>query len=521
MNKHMLRNPFAHRKLSSRYSRKAVLKPYSKQKRAILTLLIALLPCCIPVASWAYNQHQVFFQNTEHELNVYRIYGEEPGKTLLIIGGMHGNEPGGYLAADLYVEMALKKGNLIVVPRANFISILMNGRELNGDMNRKFENVDSQDKDIAIIEKLKELIKESDFLLNLHDGTGYYSDMRVSDLRNPMKYGQSIIVDCETLPSQKYNTIFDLASMAQKVCERVNGEIKNSEHHFHFNNHRTASPDTMHKDQRKSATYFAVKQIEIPAFGIETSQNIPSPRDRVRYQTMVINLFMEEFGIIPENPGSALPDPIMKYLFVSVNEKRPIVVYNNETLFIEKGDSLSVIHVEGNYERGLTADICGLGSYNDLRQKLVITKETDIIVKKDNLNCGKVSIAFKEPSETMTAERSIGQENKKTDIIYLILQVNAAKVALSPGEHKKVHKADNLVIKELITHPSEDAALKVNFRGFVGNPSVNDGEDRGYTINIGKDLIAKYSEKSAGKIYTIEVTKEGRPLAEFAVDIAD
>jgi hypothetical protein len=32
--------------------------------------------------------------------------------------------------------MSLKKGNLIVVPRANFYSIIMNDRGPNGDMNR-------------------------------------------------------------------------------------------------------------------------------------------------------------------------------------------------------------------------------------------------------------------------------------------------------------------------------------------------------------------------------------------------
>ena len=99
----------------------------------------------------AYNQHQVFFQNTDYELNVYRIVGEQPGKTMLIIGGMQGDEPGGYLAADLYVEMTLRKGNLIVVPRANFCSILLNVRGVNGDMNRKFAQVSPDDRDLMII----------------------------------------------------------------------------------------------------------------------------------------------------------------------------------------------------------------------------------------------------------------------------------------------------------------------------------------------------------------------------------
>ena len=53
---------------------------------------------------------EIYFKNTPYELNVYRINGRQPGKTMLIIGGIHG-EPGGYLSADHYVEMKLEKEN--------------------------------------------------------------------------------------------------------------------------------------------------------------------------------------------------------------------------------------------------------------------------------------------------------------------------------------------------------------------------------------------------------------------------
>lgn len=489
----------------------------------IIFLYSAILSCFVtPHDADAYQQHQVFLQNTEYELNVYRIYGEQPGKTLLIIGGMQGNEPGGYLAADLYVEMSLRKGNLIIVPRANFCSILMNVRGVNGDMNRKFGRVDSHDKDGMIIKKLKELIRESDFLLNLHDGSGFYNLTWESDVRNPMRYGQSIIADCDRFVSQKYNTEFDMEAIARRICEKVNREIEDSDHHFHFNNHRTSSPDTPHKEQRKSATYFAMKQIEIPSFGIETSKAIPSPRDRVRYQTMVINAFMDEFGIVPANPSIALPDPVMKYLFVSVNEKRPVVVYNGETLFVDRGDALTVLHVEGNYERGITANIEGLGTYNDLRKKLIIDKETEITVRKDNLTCGKIAIAFnREPSAPLVSQSYIVQKRPFADIKYLMMKVNDDRVVLKPGEHRQIRRGDLLVITELITDPAGDEGLKVNFRGFVGNPTINDAEDRGYTINTGTDLLERYSENSEGKLYTIEVIRDGRRVTDFAVDIVD
>ena len=82
--------------------------------------------------------HSIHFEGTDHELSVYRIYGENPGKTLLLIGGIQGDEPGGFLSADQYADISLIQGNLIVVPRANFQSIVLKRRKINEDMNRKF-----------------------------------------------------------------------------------------------------------------------------------------------------------------------------------------------------------------------------------------------------------------------------------------------------------------------------------------------------------------------------------------------
>ncbi len=474
-------------------------------------LLCCIVICCIPARCSAYHQHQVFFQNTEYELNVYRIYGENPGKTLLIIGGIQGNEPGGYLAADLYVEMSLKKGNLIVVPRANFYSILKNVRGVNGDMNRKFATVALGDRDEAIIKQLKKLIRESDFLLNLHDGSGFYDDKWKSDLRNPNRYGQSIIADCDTFYSKKYDTEFNLADMASDICQKVNRKIDNSKHHFHFNNHRTFEKNTPHAEQRKSATYFAVTQHEIPAFGIETSKQLPSAKQRVRYQSMVINAFMDLFGIVQENPNIALPDPEIKFIFAAINDRPPIVVYNRGVIRLTKGDSLTILHAEANYERGLSANIVGFGSYNDMRKKIPITRDTDIIVKKDNLTCGKVHIAV--DSAPMSAS------GKQTLVRYLILDVNRMKVAVAPGERLTVDRGAILMIKDLVTVPADMRSMKVNFKGFVGNRIRNDGEDRGYSINTGRGLLRRFSKNKKGNIYTIVVTNNGDNAAEFYIEL--
>lgn len=54
------------------------------------------------------------------DTDVYYLEGEAPGATVLVLGGTHPNEPGGFLTAVVLVEnTVVKRGRLIVVPRAN------------------------------------------------------------------------------------------------------------------------------------------------------------------------------------------------------------------------------------------------------------------------------------------------------------------------------------------------------------------------------------------------------------------
>jgi predicted deacylase len=51
---------------------------------------------------------------------VYILNGDEPGGTMLVLGGTHPDEPAGYLTAVILLEQArVRAGRLIVIPRAN------------------------------------------------------------------------------------------------------------------------------------------------------------------------------------------------------------------------------------------------------------------------------------------------------------------------------------------------------------------------------------------------------------------
>lgn len=59
-------------------------------------------------------------ENTPGDTAIYYMEGKEPGGTLLIMGGVHPNEPAGLLASILFIENVLvEKGRAIVIPHSN------------------------------------------------------------------------------------------------------------------------------------------------------------------------------------------------------------------------------------------------------------------------------------------------------------------------------------------------------------------------------------------------------------------
>lgn len=80
-------------------------------------------------------------KGTDYEVNVYKVFGRKDGNTMLVVGGIQGDEPGGFLSADLYADLKLARVNMTVIPRANFKSIIHQNRGVDGDMNRRFTEI--------------------------------------------------------------------------------------------------------------------------------------------------------------------------------------------------------------------------------------------------------------------------------------------------------------------------------------------------------------------------------------------
>ena len=468
---------------------------------------------------WAQRTHIVYYEGTEHELHVYRIHGKEPGKTMMLIGGIQGDEPGGFLSADLYADFALSKGNLIVVPRANFLSILQNKRQINEDMNRKFADEGDMNYEAKVVAVLKKLIGESDCLLNLHDGSGFYSDTYESPMRNPKRYGQSIIADSEEFTSKRTGKKIHLGEIAEFVVDDINQHVPDPDHHFHFNNHRTSELDSIHKEQRKSATYYALTVCGIPAFGVESSKELPLEK-KILHHNLAINAFMNYFGIKPETPGINLDPPTFKYLVISVNNKLPVVVENGQTLCVNFEDEIAVTHIEANYERGLSADLVDYGTNNDLRRKIKINKPTRIVVRKDSYPCGSVYLSLAGRDVHGRDDLKVLDSQAGPQYLLFKINVNGEEVIIGNYSHLKLIKGDKVEIVDVMTGIADPSQLQVNVKGFVADEAYNRGEDRGFKIDTAKDLWPRYSLDGQGKKYQAIVTLNDNIVGKLFFDLA-
>ena len=237
----------------------------------------------------------VFLFGANRDFNLYKKEGKIKGNTLLIIGGIHGDEPGGYFApAFLEKYYDIKKGSVWIIPNINGDSIIANTRGLYNDMNRKFSVIDKNDPYFQIIKRVKTIIldKEVDLVLNLHDGYGFYRNKYENAIFNPNAWGQATIIDQEKING--LDKFGNLDEIANKVNGTLNGDKLFQEHHsFNMKNTQTKFKD---EQMQLSLTYFAVTNNK-PAFAIETSKNITELTHKVIYQLKSIEEFMNIMNI--------------------------------------------------------------------------------------------------------------------------------------------------------------------------------------------------------------------------------
>lgn len=215
-------------------------------------------------------------------------------KTLLVIGGIHGNEPGSYFSAAILSRYyRITEGNLWIIPDLNRPSIQENSRGIHGDMNRKFAVIHPDDPDLKTVQEIQKIITDPHvgLVLNLHDGHGFYRKQHLNTIFNPNAWGQTCVIDQGTLDTE--HPYGNLTEIASHVSRELNNGLIEEHHLFDVRNTNTRFDD---EAMQHSLTYFAVSH-DKPAFAIETSKNLPTLHHKVFYQLYAIESYMRLMGI--------------------------------------------------------------------------------------------------------------------------------------------------------------------------------------------------------------------------------
>lgn len=214
---------------------------------------------------------------TRHETPVYEIEGDADGPTAVVIGGVHGDERSGYLAAERVLEWSLATGRLVVVPRANQVAIQRNSREgVGGDLNRQF--TPGQPAGTRLARALWARIEDADpdVVLNLHSSKGIYGF-------HPEFVGQALF------PSE----VGDAVPHVEEVVSLLNEQVVP----WHMPYHDFSMGNVV----RGSAPLLAHKvntDLERPAYIVEVTKFLLDSETGARWTERAVAELLDRHGLV-------------------------------------------------------------------------------------------------------------------------------------------------------------------------------------------------------------------------------
>ena len=108
------------------------------------------------------------------------IHSGVRGTRVMILGGVHGNEPGGWLAAEGIAGWEVAQGDLLVVPRANRLSDAAMERTLPGfgDLNRLYPGDPNGPPMARMAHEIVRYAQafQPHYLLDLHESWAFYNE---------------------------------------------------------------------------------------------------------------------------------------------------------------------------------------------------------------------------------------------------------------------------------------------------------------------------------------------------------
>ncbi len=414
------------------------------------------------------------------DFSVHTLSSGRPGPTALIVGGIQGDEPGGFNAAALIAtHYKVYSGRVIVVPNLNFPSIVRRSRGVYGDMNRKFARLTLDDPEWKTVDRIKSMMKhpEVDFILNLHDGSGFYTKTYESPQRNPGRWGQSIIIDQARMPvvQGKDPAVFDDLALAAKTCAGdINRRLLNNAHRVYVKNTHTAKGN---REMEKTLTFFALKHHK-PAFGIEASKSFLTP-GRVYYHLLAIESFLTQAGISFERGFALTKSGIKKAM--------------DEDIALSLGDQRVLLFAENIRNR-----LNFIPMEKDRELRFDVNHPLLTLVPN-----GKGYYLYHGNRRLTRLFPQYFEYDLGLDRVEMVVDGKSQSVAFG----SRVPVKERFLVKHIPDH-------RVNIIGFAKRNVANES---GFVVRQ-KNFAKRFSIDRAGRIYRVEVYREGKFNGMILVD---
>ncbi|MDR3641027.1 MAG: M99 family carboxypeptidase catalytic domain-containing protein [Humidesulfovibrio sp.] len=464
-------------------------------------------------ATAAHAEMQTFFPGTQYALDVYYLQGEKPGPTIMIQGGIQGDEYCGYLTAQLLTRAKVTRGALIIVPRANPPSVNIRKRVVNVDMNRRFDRDYNEFYEDHLARLVRYLLGQSQGLIHLHEGSGFYNPVRLDDMHSPKRYGQSIVID-----TAEYKNVH-LAQTVRQVLARLNDGLKPEKYRFKLFNQETFNDRSHYLEQRKSLTYYALSRLGIPALDIEVSKNLVGPfwsYWKVSHQMQATVLFLRKFGVELEAPAVRLED------FQAYPPRDLTVIVNGRTLdpanpFATVAPDVPLdVRVQASGQHSPLEPItCVAASdragFNMLQApRLPMAPFESLSVTSDGILLSKARLSWTGVSRTPPVAAA-GD---------LLCWLNGELKAVAPGQTLTAVEGDQLILEGIKGSARREV---LNLKGYVSRPGRDDGQDAGQEIILDpREFLPKYVVRKAQGDLLCEVVRETpgvNPRTRFSIRI--
>jgi hypothetical protein len=213
--------------------------------------------------------------NPSEKIEISVTDSDTKGPTAFIVGGIHGDEEAGIIAAHHITEWEPNAGQIVVLPEANPSAIESNSRtNVYGDLNRKFDYGGVPETKLA--QAIWQAIKASDpdIVMTLQESQGIYEG-------SPSGVGQAVF---RSPGDDTYNA----ASMG---VERANRTIGRQE--LKFNIGHITGPNVAPTGLLTEKTAYGAG---IPSFIVETYEEL-NQKARVRWQETITRGILDYYDL--------------------------------------------------------------------------------------------------------------------------------------------------------------------------------------------------------------------------------